>query len=207
MRLPLGLRRIETVAGPAGAVTGLPLAPREASLRDEQRLRRLVERHFSDVWRAMRRLGVPAEAVDDATQEVFIVAARRLGSIEPGRERQFLYGTALRIAANARRARANHERVFDAAPLVESRAELPGPDALLDTKRRRMLLDEALDRMPDDLRTVLVLVELEGLSAPDIAELVGIPPGTVASRLRRARQRFYEEAARLRRQHESGGEP
>ncbi len=205
MRLPQGLSRAAAVAGPADSTVVPPET--EASLPEKRRLARLVQGHLKDVWRALRRLGVPAEAVDDATQEVFIVAARRLGSIDPVRERQFLYGTALRIAANIRRARANQERVFAAGSAVEPCADLPGADALLDKKRRRELLDQVLDRMPDDLRTVLVLAELEGLSGPDIADLVAIPPGTVASRLRRARERFYQEAACLRREYEGGGEP
>src|SRR5512147_1319783 len=92
------------LAGPVPAASN-------ADGADAARMVALVRTHLRTVWRALRRLGVPAEALDDATQEVFLVAMRRLGSIEPGKEQQFLYGTALRIASNARRAHANRRKV------------------------------------------------------------------------------------------------
>ena len=70
----------------------------------------------------------------------------------------------------------------------------PQPESqheLLERQRARALVDDLLDQLSDDLRRVLVLAEIEQLSAPQIAELEGIPLGTVASRLRRARSRFY----------------
>src|SRR5262245_20902395 len=72
----------------------------------EAALARLLTQHFRMVWRALRRLGVPVHAVDDAAQEVFLIASRKLDSIEAGQEKRFLYGVALRVAANTRRARA-----------------------------------------------------------------------------------------------------
>jgi RNA polymerase sigma-70 factor (ECF subfamily) len=61
------------------------------------------------------------------------------------------------------------------------------------------LLDRVLSRMDEDLVTVFTLFELEGMSTPEIAELVQIPIGTAASRLRRARQSFRAAAQRLER--------
>src|SRR6516162_7479374 len=69
-----------------------------------QRLRALVVAHFDFIWRSLRRLGVPEAGVDDATQRVFCVALRRLEDIEPGRERAFLFHTAMNVATDARRA-------------------------------------------------------------------------------------------------------
>jgi len=83
--------------------------------------------------------------------------------------------------------------------------EKPGPDELLEWKRRRELLDEALDALDVELRSVFVLFELEDLSTADVSELLEIPPGTVASRLRRARVRFYERIEILRNRVASGG--
>ena len=79
----------------------------------------------------------------------------------------------------------------------------------LESARRRLseLLDVVLEQMPIDLRTVFVLFELEGLSAPEIAAALSIPLGTVASRLRRARQTFAQAAARLPIERVTGGEP
>src|SRR5512142_2066304 len=68
-----------------------------------QRVRALVDAHFEFVWRSLRRLGLSSADADDATQEVFLVAIRRLDDIDPESERSFLYGTALRVAAVQRR--------------------------------------------------------------------------------------------------------
>jgi RNA polymerase sigma-70 factor (ECF subfamily) len=68
-------------------------------------------------------------------------------------------------------------------------------------KEERALLDRVLDGMPDDLRTVFVLFVLEGTSTPEIAALLGLPSGTVASRLRRAREAFHDIARRIQALH------
>jgi RNA polymerase sigma-70 factor (ECF subfamily) len=170
----------------------------------EAALARLLTQHFRMVWRALRRLGVPVHAVDDAAQEVFLVASRKLDSIEAGQERRFLYGVSLRVAANARRARAARPETPYAELVEETASPAPSPEALLDRKRARELLDEALERLPDELRTVFVLVELEGCSGPEVAELCDIALGTAASRLRRAREAFHATVAELGRKLEQG---
>src|SRR5262249_1995398 len=75
------------------------------------RLRAIVAHHFDPVWRALKRLGVPEAGVDDAAQQVFIVASRRLAEIERGREREYLLGIALRVASDARRALSRRREV------------------------------------------------------------------------------------------------
>lgn len=179
----------------APAESGLFAAPPPSSVRprsmNDSRLRGLVDAHYASVWRLVRRLGVDESAVDDAVQEIFWVAARRLDEIQEGSERSFLYGVALRTAATARRrCRSLREVPFDVTDVEALPAPVVDPDALLDQHRARALLDELLDRLPEDLRTVLVLHELEGLQVKQIAELVSIPVGTAGSRLRRAREAF-----------------
>jgi RNA polymerase sigma-70 factor, ECF subfamily len=163
----------------------------------EAALARLLNQHFRMVWRALRRLGVPVHAVDDAAQEVFLIASRKLDAIEAGQERRFLYGVALRVAANARRARAARPETPLGELVEETACSTPSPEVLLDRKRARALLDEALERLPDDLRTAFVLFELEGCSGPEVAELCDVPLGTAASRLRRAREAFRSAVAEL----------
>lgn len=173
----------------------------------EARLAELLGAHFRTVWRTLRRLGVPVANVDDAAQEVFIIASKKLELIEAKHERRFLYGVALRVAANARRARVARPETA-ASELVEHTAgPAPTPEALLDRKRAREMLDRVLEELPDDLRTAFVLFELEGCSGPEVAELLGIPLGTASSRLRRAREAFQELVAELRRGLEPGGNP
>ncbi|HTQ08109.1 MAG TPA: sigma-70 family RNA polymerase sigma factor [Polyangiaceae bacterium] len=161
---------------------------------NDRAIRRLVEEHFDFIWRLVRRLGLSVSDADDATQEVFIVAARRITSIESGRERTFLYGTALRVLANARRG-ARRRREQPGTELAELAASARGPDELLDDERARTRLDALLAELPLELRRVVVLAELEELSVPEIATLEGLPLGTAASRLRRARERLRELAA------------
>lgn len=159
-------------------------------------LRALFEGHYASVWRLLRRFGVPAVALDDAAQEVFWVAARRLSDIRPGSETAFLYGVALRVASNhLRRERHPPGDELDLASLADSG---PSPEEALAERQRRALLDTVLARLPLELRTVFVLFELEGLEVRQIAELEGIPVGTASSRLRRAREEFSSIARRAR---------
>jgi RNA polymerase sigma-70 factor (ECF subfamily) len=148
---------------------------------------------------------VPEATADDAAQEVFIIASRKLDSVEPGREKQFLHAVALRVAANARRARNVRPESAESPTIERAVASLPNPEALLDRKQARELLDSVLDVMPEDLRTAFVLFELEGYSGPEVAEMLEIPLGTATSRLRRARESFKESVARIRKSLNAGG--
>lgn len=136
--------------------------------------------------------------LDDATQEVFCVAARRLADIEPGREHSFLFGVAVRVAANELR------QQMVAMPLAEvTQIHLlvdicPSPEEQILERQAREILDEVICRLPIDLRTVFVLHELEGLEVRRIAEIEQIPVGTASSRLRRAREEFSVLAKRVR---------
>ena len=163
-----------------------------------QSVRALFERHYASVWRLLRRFGVPSAQLDDAAQEVFWVAARRLGDIEPEREHAFLYGVALRVASNLLRRQRATPPMSDAEALLEIADQQPSPEQVLQQQQARALLDLALARLPLELRTVFVLFELEGLQVRDIAELEEIPIGTASSRLRRAREEFSEISKRMR---------
>jgi RNA polymerase sigma-70 factor (ECF subfamily) len=163
----------------------------------ELELRTLFEGHYRDVWRLLGRLGVPRSDLDDAAQEVFWVAARRLSDIKPGSEHAFLYGVALRVASNERRKLKGMLRrcEFDEHAIV-SRA--PSAEQALEGARARQLLDEVLAGMSPELRTVFVLYELERFEVREISELQGIPRGTASSRLRRARVEFSNICRRVR---------
>jgi RNA polymerase sigma-70 factor (ECF subfamily) len=178
-------------------VSGPRLAAAPAS-QDHARVAELLRAHFRDVWRMVRRFGVPENCADDAAQEVFIIASRRLSDITLGSERPFLLATAVRVAANLRRSLGTRRECPEDEQTSEGVDPRPSAEALLDQKRLRQMLDRVLDGMTDDLRVSFVLYELEGLSSPEIATLLGIPLGTVASRLRRAREAFELEVKRLK---------
>jgi RNA polymerase sigma-70 factor (ECF subfamily) len=161
-------------------------------------LTELLRRHYATVWRTLRRVGVPEDRADDAAQEVFIVVSRKLEQIRPGCERNYLLNSAIRVAANYRRAGRARREVLDEGTLDEQRDPSPDADHLLHRKRLREMLDDVLCTWPAEVRTVFVLFELEGLSVPEIAELTETKTGTVSSRLRRARELFVLAVKRLR---------
>lgn len=150
----------------------------------------LVRAESSWVWRLLRRIGLSSEDADDATQQVFLVAARRTEEVRGSRARPFLYGTAVRVAANARRTLARR-RDAPSEAIAGAPAHEPPTDEQVEQRRARVLLDELLGKLPEELRRVLVLAEIEQLTVREIAELEAIPAGTAASRLRRARSLFH----------------
>jgi len=176
----------------AATASGAPPA-----IGQSERFRSLLVTHFDFVWRCLRRLGVPSTSVDDAAQEVFWIAARKLDRIELGSERAFLFRIVIRFASNVRRSQARSRELSDNA-LVEAAID-PHDDieVLIDQRRARDLLDVVLDALPFELRTVLMLSEGDGMTMLEIASLLEIPPGTVASRLRRARQLFEAKVNEL----------
>jgi len=159
------------------------------------RLRAAMRRHLALVWRVLRRLGLSEWDADEAAQDVFMVLFRRLDDVPERAQRSFLIATALRVASDRRRSAA----VRAQAPLDTEPAShgLP-PDELVALRRARNLLDEALSALNPEQRAVFVLVEMEELGGPEVAEVLRIPPGTVASRLRKARQVFDAAIRRMR---------
>ena len=172
-------------------------AEEPAATFDEARFRAMRHAHFEFVWRSVRRLGVPTADVDDAAQHVFILAARKLESIARGSERSYLFGVALRVASHARRAIKRRGEVAD--DLLRGHEDsAPGADELVEQRRARELLDEVLQTLPIDVRAVFILFELEQMTLAEIAEMIGAPQGTAASKLRRGRELFQAEVARLK---------
>jgi RNA polymerase sigma-70 factor, ECF subfamily len=156
-----------------------------------------VQTHFTFVWRTLRRFGVPESEAEDAAQRVFMITTARLDDIEPRKERAFLFGTSVRTAAKLRRADARRPARVDHDPDTEC-SPWPSAEELVDQRRARVLLDAILDQLPDELRAVFILYEIEQLTSQEIANLLEIPLGTVASRLRRSRELFRERTQCLR---------
>jgi RNA polymerase sigma-70 factor, ECF subfamily len=164
----------------------------------DRRVAELVRQYYDFVWRSLRRLGVRDGDADDAAQHVFLIAARKLDAIRQGCESSYLYQTALRIASDYRRSKKRRTETdfLDQLDGPEPSDSCPTMDELLDMRRARAQLDAILDSMPMDLRAVFVLHELDQSTMADIAALLAVPSGTVASRLRRARKLFFETLER-----------
>jgi RNA polymerase sigma-70 factor (ECF subfamily) len=171
-------------------------APATDEKGKKERLERMFRAHHELVWRTLRRLGLGPEPAADATQQAFLIAAERLDDIRQGSERAFLFGTALRLARTAYRTGRRFQLEDDMDHRIDAGSRV---EELVDRRRAVELADRVLAQMDPTLLTVFVLFEIEGLSTPEIAELVGVPLGTAASRLRRAREAFRTAAARLER--------
>lgn len=153
------------------------------------------EQHFSMVWRSLRRLGVPDVALDDASQDVFLVLHRRWADFQRQSSlRTWIYGILLRVAGDyTKRARRERARYSPEIPELESSAD--SPDHLYQQREAAIVLRFALAQLDDKERQMLVLIDLEERSVVEASEALGINLNTAYSRLRRARQSF-EKALR-----------
>ena len=166
--------------------------------------------HADFVWRSLQRLGVPLPDLEDALQEVFIVIHRRLGSFDrSSRMTTWLFGICLRIAsAQRRRAHVRRERVFATPDWMdgledERPPEIPNPEQAVLEREQRAELEALLDSLDPVRRATVVMFEIEGMSAPDIAMLTDVPVNTVYSRLASARDRLKIAAQRARQRERS----
>jgi RNA polymerase sigma-70 factor (ECF subfamily) len=175
-----------------------PVQEPPSSERRQAMLAELLRTHYTSVWRTLRRVGVDESRVEDAAQEVFIIASRKLEQILPGCERRYLLNSALRVAANYRRAGKARREVFDGDVAEQESDPMPSAERLLAQKRLRELFDLILSAWSSDVRTAFLMYELEGLSVPEIAQLTNVPIGTVSSRLRRGRELLFAAVKRLK---------
>ncbi len=165
----------------------------------EKAFRLLYETHVAFVWRNLRRLGVADRDVEDKVQEVFVVAHRRWEQFEDRGHgpRAWLFQILLRVASDARRHRRRHPVDPDGG-LAQDRQFVEAPQARAVAQRQALdLLDQALEAIEVGRRAVLVLHEIEQMTAPEIARTLEIPLNTVYSRLRVARVELETELARL----------
>ncbi|MBI4815064.1 MAG: RNA polymerase sigma factor [Deltaproteobacteria bacterium] len=143
----------------------------------------LFEEHFAYVCRSLRRLGVHEVDVKDVSQELFMTVMLRFGEYDSSRSaRAWLFSFAVRFASNYRRlARHRLERLDVPDPMPSN------PTDLLEA---RDLVLRGLARLEFDRRVVLIMHDIDGFPAPEIAAELGIPLNTVYSRLRLARADF-----------------
>lgn len=156
--------------------------------------RAVFDEHYAFVWRTLAHFGVPRSMLDDATQEVFAVVHRRLAEYD-GRTalRSWLWGIARRVTSSMQRGEMRARRRLE---VVQPPREPAVPDEELEQKRRIEVAEACLAALDDGLRDVFVLTEIEGFSAPEIAQALGIKLNTVYSRLRTAREKFQRAFAR-----------
>ncbi|MDG3007622.1 sigma-70 family RNA polymerase sigma factor [Paludisphaera mucosa] len=182
-------------SGPVGPLDDARLLERfvdRGGLDREDAFAALVRRHGPMVLAACRRM-LDGPDADDAFQAVFLVLARKAGSLRRGGDlRPWLYGVAVRTAREARR-RAARLRAREAGALDDSR---PAIEADPDLFELRAALDEELQRLPGRYREPILLCELEGASRRDAAERLGLAEGTLSSRLARGRSLLRDRLTR-----------
>ncbi len=189
------LRRLARGPDSADGAEPVPdaeLLTRFARDRDQAAFELLVWRHGPMVLGACRRILRDAHAADDAFQAAFLILARKAGSVRAGGSvGPWLHRVARRVAIRAAKrttARHRHEQPLTTDPLGR-------PEAAADPELRAVL-DAEIDRLPDRFRLPVVLCYLDGRSTEDAARLLGVPRGTVLSRLAIARRRLADRLTR-----------
>lgn len=160
-------------------------------------IERLVEEHGSFVHRFLRRLGVASSDVEDEAIEVFVRVHARLADFDPTKPmRPWLAAFVVRVASESRRRTRNRPvPSSDRSDPVEPSAN---PEESAADAQKRARLGAALDGLSDEQRVVLVMAFIEGMTMPEIAEILSIPLNTGYSRLRLARDELKAVLADLR---------
>jgi RNA polymerase sigma-70 factor (ECF subfamily) len=204
---PLEERTVPAVARVPTPVAMPPADPSPAAAvaPDPLTFLDLYDTHLAFVWNGVRRLGVPEPAIEDVVQEIFLVVHRKLDDFE-GRSsiRTWLFGIALRVVRHHRRGQRSSSRLQsnDVESLVDSTG--PSPQDSAEHGQMVDVLNRLLDGLDDEKREVLVLAEIEQMTAPEIAEVTGANLNTVYWRLRAARQEFDRLVTRFRAQKGTG---
>jgi RNA polymerase sigma-70 factor (ECF subfamily) len=154
----------------------------------------VYEAQFQYVFRCLRSLGVHGDLLDDALQDVFMVVQDKLREFDGRAQlRTWLYAIVLRVARRYRARAARDSRRDSALELAGGEG---GLERSLEQQERWLVAQRALAALDDDKREVFVLAQVEQMSAPEIAEITGVPINTVYSRLRAARAAFNAHARR-----------
>jgi RNA polymerase sigma-70 factor (ECF subfamily) len=164
----------------------------------EPTVRTIYEEHARFVWLTLQRLGVEPADLDDLAHDVFVVVHRRLGSFDgSSRMTTWLFGICMRLAANYRRRR----RRAPSEAAIRARAhddptEQASADEVLARRQERAIAERILGELSLEKRAVFMMFEIEGLSCQQIAELTGVPIGTIYSRLYATRREIERIVSR-----------
>lgn len=163
------------------------------------------EAHADFVWSSLQRLGVRTPDLEDVLQEVFVVVHQRMHTFDgSSKATTWLFGIALRVASAYRRRGFRRRETSVAAPPEPDVASVSPEDDLAAAESRRRL-EVLLDEMELEKRAVFVMFEIDELSCEEIGHLLGIPVGTVYSRLSAARKSFQKALVRMQAREALGG--
>jgi RNA polymerase sigma-70 factor (ECF subfamily) len=164
----------------------------------------VVASHGAFLWATLQRMGVREPNLADVMQELLIVVHRRLPSYDRARPlAPWLFGVCLRVVmAWRRRAWFRRERPVDVVPETADGGADPEQAASAAEDRRR--IEALLAGMDPEKRAVFVMFEMEQMTCEEIAAAVGVPVGTVWSRLHLARKQFKDACARQEKREAKG---
>lgn len=161
--------------------------------------------HAGFVWASLHRLGVPEPDRSDLLQEVFVVVHRRLDSFDGSSAlTTWLFGICLRVTLGWRRHRRRHPETPSEAPDADARDDGRSPEEHAMATQAKAQVGRALAELDPEKRAVFVMFELEEMTCVEIASMIGVPVGTVYSRLHAARAAFAR-AVTARRDEARGG--
>jgi RNA polymerase sigma-70 factor (ECF subfamily) len=192
--------------GPVHSGGVVPAAAHLDGVPDVLDVESIHESHADFVWCSLQRLGVRPSDLEDALQEVFVVVHRKLASFDgSSRLSTWLFGISMRVAsAYRRKAYRRRERTVVDMEATAGASPLDGPEEALVEQEARARLASVLDELEPARRAIFVMFEIESIGCPEIAEQLGLPLGTVYSRLGAARADFSKASLRLRRREEGG---
>lgn len=173
-------------------VTSIQAKPREAMRSRRRAFVRLYRAHFGLVWSLARHLGVPDAHHEDVLQEVWLLAYRRLHTLDPTASAKAWLGSITRNVV------LHHHRAWHRRRRKHASLAVVPPENDDNPARRHAAgatVVRVLEGMDEGQRLVLVLAQVHGLSGPEIATALGIPLNTMYSRLRLARQHVAQVAA------------
>ena len=176
--------------------------PERAAKAGRESLAQVLHVEFDALYRFSRRMGLAEADTEDVLQEVALVCAKRGSDADIDNARAYLFGIAFKVATRIRdRVRKNApDAELDDVAVLDPKAT---PEEALAERQARKLLDAILASLPDDERAVFILCDIEEQTMAEVALHLDLAPGTVASRLRRARENFAAARVRLDRSQRS----
>ncbi|MDR5726515.1 MAG: RNA polymerase sigma factor [Terriglobia bacterium] len=158
----------------------------------------LVQRQSRFVFRVAYAVLLNAHDAEDVVQETFLKLYRNRGWQRLDNERAFLARVAWRIAVDQRpRSVASALKPLDACMDVEPRSTMPGPEQTTLAANREAVIHSLIDALPEELRVPLALSAFDELNSREIGSILGVPEGTVRTRLQRARQILRQKLTAL----------
>lgn len=171
---------------PAAASAAAPAAPQPGAALDFELLYR---EHFNFACRSLRLLGVDPDGLEDAAQDVFGVASRRLSEFEgTSSVKTWIFAIVQRVAANHRRTHRRKQAPLEPLSQELAAVESRSPEADAQAAQSARLIRAFADSLDESRRTLLVLGLIEGVPMRELAETLGLPLQTAYSRVRALRR-------------------